>query len=299
MAKAKDAPEVEEEEVVGAEEETVEKEPVVTSGVSISLMGDTSFAALSASLDPEERKVAIRNTLEKSAKIEDRLKLVQGELLYEVNENGYWRDWTFVDEDGEERPFMNIDEYFQAEVGMSRRTAFYIISIYRTFVVELALDEELLKNLEWSKAKEVVSVISKDNAEEVFDKISKMSVSQVKKWVKEEKGAAAGGKSGAAGASTGGTTVTKSFKLAPEQAETIEKALEIAGKITGSDKPAANLDAICTEYISSSMAAGAVDVVVELEKVLDAVQRTFGVTLEVTDFGTLAERENLSEEDDD
>lgn len=292
MTDEKTAIDPEEEEVV-----TAEKEPVVVTGVSLAVLGNSDFGELSADLDPEERKVAVRGVLEKSAKVEDRLKLVQGELLYEVTENGYWRDWTFTDEDGAERTFLTPEEYFQEEVGMSRRTAYYIISIYRKFVVELELDEDLLKGMEWSKAKEVVSLIEADNAKEIFDKISGMSVSQVKKWVKEEKSGATStaGASGTSSAATG-TTQTKSFKLSDEQVETLESALEIAEKITGSDKPAANLDAICTEYISSAMSSGSVDVVVELDKMIESISRTFGVTVEVTDLGSLAER--AAEEDD-
>ena len=109
-------PEVVEKETTeeGTEEETTEL--VVMDGRSFEVLaatGDSVFTnALTVGMDPEERKEKVREVLQKAEQFADRLNLVQGELLYEVTNNQYWKDWKFEDKKEETRAFTDFKEYW-------------------------------------------------------------------------------------------------------------------------------------------------------------------------------------------
>jgi len=250
----------------------------VSSEVLGSEAGGTFLPQLSEDMPLDQRKEVIRTSMKKAILVDDRLGLVQGELLYEVAKNGYWKEWTFTDAStGEIRNFKTFDEYVEVELDMKRRKAFYLISIYEKFVVELSLPVEILQSLEWSKAKELIPVINAENWTELLDRIKDMSVKQVIEMAAELKGAKAGTRADKEPT----TTVTLSFKLHPEQAENVTNALKVAETMTGSDKPGNQLDLICTDFVAGAVGAGLEGALGKLDVVIANVERAFGVKLEV------------------
>lgn len=284
------AEEAEEEEEVEAE-----KEPVITTGTSLSLWeGAGTFVALNPEMEPEERREAIRNIVTTAASVDDRLQLVKGEMFYEVIENSYWKEWTFVDDEGDERPFATFEEYCQVECGCSRRTAFYLRDIYRTYVVELELPEEMLSGLQWSKAKELVTIIDKENYEDLLNETADMTVTAVKDFVKATKAARMG-------KTTAETevvrTVTKSFKLNEDQASALEQSLEIAGKLSGSEKAPAQLDFIISDFLAS--ASSTADPVEALDAAIARLERNYGCKLTLEELDSPERFGGEEDEDDD
>lgn len=280
-AKAEEKPEIKEEE--GEVEETTEL--VVTDGRSFDVLasGDSVFTnQLTADMDPEERKAKVREVLSATETMADRLNLVQGELLYEVTKNQYWKDWTFQDDEGEERPFSDFKEYCEGECGISQRKGRYLVSIYEKFVKDLDLPKEILMDLEWSKAKELISIINAENWKDLLDETADMSVRQVKELVASRKPTTEGkpGKEGDV------PEVTKpvTFKLAPEQLENVTNALKIAEGMSGSDKRGNQLDLICSDFVGTSAGASGVEGgLAKLDIIIKNVERAFGVKLEVTE----------------
>lgn len=265
-----------------------EQELILAKGTGIEIWKDaasTFVPVLKKDLTPAERQTAVRSVMQQSVQIDDRLNLVHGEMLFEVAANGYYKDWENP-ETGD--PYKTFEEYTETELSMKKSKAHYLKKIYRVFVVDLDLDLEQLRNLEWSKAKELTEVITKSNAKELIDKIGTMSVRQVKDLVNAMKGKTVVGVPDADGNETGTVTVSDTeekiripFVCAPEQAENITSALKIAQSMTGSDVPSNNLDLICTDFQAGAVGGGLSAVANSLDRIVEDLQRAYGVTIKV------------------
>lgn len=62
----------------------------------------------------------------------------------------------------------DFQQYIEQELGVKYRKARYLISIYECFS-KLGLDEQRLSAMGWSKAKELVRVVNKDNFDALAD----------------------------------------------------------------------------------------------------------------------------------
>lgn len=282
---------------------TVTTELVVVEGRLVdafneSMAGGTFVPALRKDMPLAQRKDAVRQVLTATRQVDDRLNLMQGEMLFEVSRNSYWKDWTFTDDSGETRPFANFEEYLNSELDMQRRKAFYLIGIYDKFVVELNLPKEILMSLEWSKAKEVTGVINAENWADIIDKMKTLSVRQLKDWVKALKkpatpataGAAPGAEGGAAPGTEGtGTTADSepdvseriTFKLTAEQLANVKSALSVAESMGAGDKPGNQLDLICSNFVASAVGVGVEGALATLDVLIKSIERSFGVSLEL------------------
>lgn len=267
-------------EVVEAEK----KELVTTKGVGVEILqsGLALIPQLSSEMTLDERKEAIRKVLKETVEIPDRLDVMAGELLYEVRENEYWKAWVIDDPaTGEKRPYASFDEYAEMELGIKRRKAYYLCSIYEKFIVTLGLDKEVLRDLQWSKALQVKDVITPENWTEILEKIRTMSVEQIKEMVKEMTGK---GKK-EEGADSGAEEMKSlSFKLTAAQLETWQNAFELAKTMSGSDKPGNCLDLICMDFVSGAIGEGVDGALTKLETVVKNVERAYGVKLDIQEI---------------
>jgi len=285
VAEAEDAGEEDATEIV----EPSEDELITVSGSTFDAFTTTASSfvpALKEDMPLEERKNAIRELLRQTAAVGDRLQLVQGELLYEVRRNNYWKEWSFVDESAEDRTYDSFDEYVKTEMDMERRKAYYLIDVYETFVVKLSLPHEVLQDLEWSKAKELTKVITEENAEELLDKIGSLSVRKTIDYVKELKDR----KALPSGKSLPEPKKSLAFRLTADQLENVDQSLAGASQHLSTEiqegpnatKNAAALDLICSEYNAGLMGSGEEGIFTKLETVVKHIERSFGVKLEVS-----------------
>jgi len=261
--------------------EETPKEPVVTSGIGAEVVqtGLAHIPQISSDMTIEDRRDGIRTALKEAVQLPDRLDIMAGELLYEVKENEYWKAWVIEDPDtGEKRPYASFDEYSETELGIKKRKAYYLCSVYEKFVVELGLDREVLKDLEWSKAKELVPVINADNWTELLDKLKSMTFNQVKEMVREMQGKTPKGDGDA-----GGKDDFKklSFLLTDEQLENWNNAFGIAKTMTGSDKPGNCLDLICMDFVAGAADTGMEGALSKLDENIKHLERAFGVKLDI------------------
>jgi hypothetical protein len=236
-------------------------------------LGDTEM-----SLD--ERSNLCRTVLQQSLEIPYKLEVFQGELLYEVTQGKYWKEWEF-DNDGFTRHYESFEEYVEQELGFKRRKAYDLIDIYRTFVVDLALPPAKLGNISWSKARLVTKIVDKDNADEILDKIEDMTVREVKEMAKDLRDDPL---SSSTSSSVEESLVRVTFQLAPAQAENLHNAIAIAQTISGSEKPSHNMDLICTDFLASASTGGIEGALAKLETVKSSVERAFGVKLEIKEM---------------
>jgi hypothetical protein len=242
---------------------------IVSTGRGLEVWEETNtvFTNLQDGLSPEERKAQVRKTMAAAIGIDDRLNLVAGELLYEVAQNEYWKDWEFE----------SFADYCEAELNMRDRKAKYLISIYDKFVIKLNLPKEILLDLQWSKAKELVSVITEDNWVGLIDGLNTMTVKDVKFMVKEMKGVPRIKD----GSDSEDITERVVFNLSKEQAENISTALGLAGTMVGSDKTGNQLDLICSDFLASSAGEGLSGAIDKLDFHIKSLSRTFGVEIKV------------------
>ena len=261
---------------------------IVSTGRGLEVWEETStvFTNLQEGLSPEERKSQVRQTMAAAIGIDDRLNLVAGELLYEVAHNEYWKDWEFE----------SFAEYCEAELNMRDRKAKYLISIYDKFVIELNLPTEILLDLQWSKAKELVSVITEDNWADLISDLHEMTVKEVKSKVKEMKGVP---KITDDSKSSEDISERVVFNLSKEQAENISTALGLAGTMCGSDKTGNQLDLICSDFLASSAGEGLAGAIDKLDFHIKSLSRTFGVEIKIETVDSERYAELLESEESD
>jgi len=259
-------------------------ELILARGVGMDIWRDTASTfvpILKADMPLEQRREAVRQVIDQSQQIDDRLNLVAGEMLYEVSVNEYWRGWEFVDADGNEREYKNFEEYCVEEANMQKRKAYYLISIYRVFCVDLEIPVDVLRDLEWAKAKELAKgktpVINQDNWEELLEKIKGMSVRQVKEMVKAMRG-------GDTAPSPDREKFNRlTFNVNDEQLKVVNDALELAGTMSDSDKPGWLLELICADFAASSAGVGKEAGLIKLDIAKRNLERAFGVKLDIVD----------------
>ncbi len=242
----------------------------------------TFVPTLKKSMSLSERKEAMRNIAQRITHMEDKIHAVQGEILYEISRNAYWREWSFEDSAGDTRCFRTFDEYIEQECEVSRRTAYYYIAVYQRLVIDIGIPAENMRQLDWSKAKEILPVVSTENWKDLLKTISKMKVREVREHVHSMKGIP--------GSSSTSTTtadfIRTNFMLTEDQHENVRQALDIAGSMSGSDKSGNQLDLICTSFVADSVGSGEEASLVQLDMIKRSIERTFGVKLEVVDVDT-------------
>lgn len=227
------------------------------------LTEESGIVVPKSDMTTEKSAEVIRESVKNVFAMDDRLQIVEGELLWEITENGYYKEWGF----------RTFDEYVESELGFKTRKAYYLIAIYETFVRKLDLDADELREIEWSKAKELVTVIDDSNKEDLLEAIKTLSVSGVKAMVRDMKGIT----------SLEEKEVFKKLTvgLAEDQYENILAAIKIISEKTGTESIGTALDLMSTDFLASDMA---VPSAVSMEQLLEHVDgmlkniaRTFGV----------------------
>lgn len=86
-------------------------------------------------------------------------------MLYEVKETEIYKAWGFD----------SFNNYIEDEVGLGRRAVNQYIANFRTFRVQLGVDQTNLKDLEVTKARTIRSVVNSENVEEWIEKAKSSS----------------------------------------------------------------------------------------------------------------------------
>jgi len=164
-------------------------------------------------------------------------------------------------------------DYVEKELDFTTRKSQYLIGIQEWFGKMPPNVQKWVRELGWSKAKELVGVVTAENAAEWKKKIEGKSVREIIEMIKGAKrdGEDGGGDGGGEGAEE--TSKKMSFTLFPAQFENVERALEKAKKMAESEKPGHALDMICTDFLTNN---GGTDTVKEY---LAKVEKHTGVRI--------------------
>jgi len=150
-------------------------------------------------------------------------------LLSQVRKERLWKNWGFD----------SFTEYVEKEVGFSLRKAEYLCRVWEKLACRLQEPErKKLQVVGWTKAKEIAK---SDEVEKWLEAAPKLSVKELKEKVREGK--------------TEETPKFKqiNFKLTEEQYDTVQKALDIASKISDQGKetsPSRLLEMICITFLT-------------------------------------------------
>jgi hypothetical protein len=205
------------------------KMPVPTDGVEIE--GVVVEPEIEPKKDPEEASKLIAKAMFIKDDIEGKFWEL-GEVLFVIFGKQYYVDAGYKDW----RDFCN------SVLDIKWRTATYLKDIYAKFS-PLGTDEAERKGIGWAKLKELLPIVNSQNVKYWLGvaKEKKVSVQVLNNMVKFALGKISKEEADK-------VPQVFAFRLYEEQLENVERALELARKLTGSDSRAYQLEMVCAEF---------------------------------------------------
>lgn len=214
-------------------------------------------------LDKDIRKMI----LDTKARLDNGFKEV-AKLIFTVYQKSLFVRWGFKD----------FKEYAEKDIGFSYRKAMYLTNIwgwYTEHVTRQDVIDAIWDGIGWTKAKEMVGIIDDDNADEWLEKARNMNAIELADAAKKYLQAKSGKGDDKKKKSDEPVDKTVSFKLTVSQKENVLQALEMAGKMSGSEKKGHNLDLIATNF----MATNAQSVAQDTLEFLNLLEKQYGVLI--------------------
>jgi len=215
-------------------------------------------------------KKKAKSAVSRDVKIRDRLSEIRGivessyiefsQLLREVWANAYYLKWGYE----------TLREYAEDELGIQYRRARYFIGIADA-VAELKLDWDDIREIGWTSMRTVLPVLTKDNAKSWLDRAENTSRRELQKQVQDARGAVSRGES---------KNITIKLTLSEAESSIIMSALDKAKEMISNESSSLAMEHICYEWFQAS---GNSPEKVDLEGVLDWVQRSYGVDVAVSE----------------
>lgn len=162
-----------------------------------------------------------------------------GGLFSVIQSNGWWKD----------KGYESFREFVEKRFGMHYRKAMYLQNIY-VKLVESGIPWAKVTDLGWTKLKELVDVLNKDNVDDWVAKAKALSALQLADLVRESKKANPVLTSGLTPDSSTPNATTITFKVHPDQKAIIKEAVAKAKADAGSEFDAVGLEAIALNYVS-------------------------------------------------
>lgn len=159
-----------------------------------------------------------------------------GGVLSAIQDNGWW--------EGESDTFKS---FIQDNFGLHYRKAMYLINIYDK-LVEADIPWHKVSGLGWTKLKELADILTTDNVDEWVAKAQSMTTLNLQAAVKAYKAGELNTDGTTDPDSSGVSTVT--FKVHPDQKETIKQAIEQAMEEASTEFKGVALEAICMNYLA-------------------------------------------------
>ena len=176
-------------------------------------------------------------------------------------------------------PYPSFRDYVEKEHGLHYRKATYWVSIYNA-LVEAKVPWEKVKDLGWTKLKEIAPVLTAGNVDEWVKIAGQSNTLSLIDTVKKSQASKGGVK--AIEDQSSKTVTTKTFKVHEDQKETIEAALAKAKADSGTTVDTVALEYICGDFLAAQTLAQKMKAM-GIEKALAAVEAAFpDANIEVT-----------------
>lgn len=198
-----------------------------------------------------------------SHRVEDEY-LDLSKLCHEVYSNSYHSQWGYE----------NFSDYANTELPFGFRKAYQLVEIWDAFLrCDGQITEEDLREMGYSKAREVAKILNAENAKEWLEKSKELSMRTLIDQVKTVKRRLKGD-----GDEGGASITTFSLKLPDDDYRIIQDAIENTKGLLDEYSVTAAFVHICLEWMESQ---GSVPETTPLDKIVEWVERTYGVSLEV------------------
>lgn len=189
-------------------------------------------------------------------------------------EDGYWTLATKLEKVYElslfvEWGYEDWPSYIEGELDLNIRSVQYMISIASHFG---QMDEEIqawVKEIGWSKAKELVKRVTPENWKEWRAKIAGKTVRQITDMLKADADLAKSSKTESE--DSGEKPQRMAFALFAEQAATVKQAVEQCKADANTDKDGHAITLICQDFLAAGSQT--------LASRLETLEKTFGVKL--------------------
>jgi hypothetical protein len=141
----------------------------------------------------------------------------------------------------------SFKELLDKEFSIQYRKAMYLIEIY-TALVEKQIPWDLVKDVGWTKLKDLAKVLTAKNVESWVVKAKKLTVMQLQEVIRK-----AQSKGGDASEKDTSAVTTLTFKLHKDQKESIREALDKAKEETHTAVDTVALHNICQAYLGNAI----------------------------------------------
>lgn len=166
-----------------------------------------------AGLPAENRAETLKGFVEQVKSLKNCSNLVLAKVLYEIDKDGYYNEWTYR-EDGLEKKFSSINDFARVTFEYSSSTTQSFLRIHQKFAVDLQVPDDRLAELPWGNLRIVCPHVTAENVESVL-KLCEGKQKDVKAWASQFQ-------------ETAEKPPRYSFTCSAEQAEVFDAALDLA-----------------------------------------------------------------------
>lgn len=165
-----------------------------------------------------------------------------GGVLSIIQANGWW----------EGQGHESFKDFMETEYGMAYRKGMYLIGIYNG-LVESGVPWEKVKEVGWTKLKELAGLLTLENVDMWVGKAKELSTTQLIEYIKQYNTSGGGEPGATAGQAAASSVSTMTFKLHADQRDTVNQALEKAMKDNNTDVQTVALEFICMQYLEGAL----------------------------------------------
>jgi hypothetical protein len=139
--------------------------------------------------------------------------------------------------------YATFEHFVHETLDLSYRTAKYLMDVYAVLIEQAKAPVAAVAEVGWSRAKELVPVVTRENAAEWLDYAKTHKTTDINRRVRQAK---------SGGQAEGWSPLT--FGLFDGERKTVEEALELAARETGNERNGYNLALICADYAAEARA---------------------------------------------
>lgn len=172
-------------------------------------------------------------------------------------------------------------EFVETKLNLTYRKVMYLIGIYKC-LVENDIEWSKVQMIGWTRLKELVPVLTKENQDEWIAKAKVLTTLQLIDAVRDAlKKGKTEGSDGTEGETTTSTVTTLTFKVHADQKETVRTALDKAKEELDTEYDTVALEGICTAFLGGQFEVkGATSLFdqmkgMELSEVLEVLEKCF------------------------
>ena len=164
-------------------------------------------------LPAENRSETLKSFVEQVKNLKNCSNLVLAKILYEIEQDGYYNEWTYV-EDGSEKTYQSINDFARVAFDYSKSTTQSFLRIHQKFSVDLQVEDDVLTRLPWGNLRIVCPHVTNENLQYVL-KLCEGKQKDVKAWASQF-------------SETKEQVPRYSFTVDESQAEIIDTAFDVA-----------------------------------------------------------------------